>query len=250
MRRDQPSAFFDQRDLSGALLKNRNHWLDTSPELCLANATNGDQLVSDVWNLAEQWGHVEPQADRSLENLGRQWEADFILLNSADFKMAGGCVCFPSSWNLQESTGKSLGEVHGTVPLLTEQIGDKIDRFLHKIPDGQAFLRRNWGLTRSPHLNYHPALKRPQMDVTVTMSDVYLRIEHQAFVRLPSGVLLGVRIEPVNLKQVIEEAPQTARRLRVQLKTMPDEVAIYKGLDQAIPRIVELLDQNLDGNPA
>ena len=241
MRRDGPDAFFAQQNADGSLIARKNHWLDTAPELCLAASEHTEKLVGEVWSLAKTWGQIPNGLSCSVENLGRNWEADFILLNAADFTVAGGCACFPSSWNLQESTGKTLAEVNGIVPDLTPQLGPKIERFLKRIPEGQAFLRENWGLTRTAHLNYHPALKRECLDESVSSSEVYLRIEHQSFVRLPSGVLLGVRIEPVALTELIEKFPETARRLRNQLATMPDAVAIYKSLDAAIPRIVELL---------
>ncbi|MEM1296808.1 MAG: heme-dependent oxidative N-demethylase subunit alpha family protein [Verrucomicrobiota bacterium] len=242
MRRDAPESFFDRQDTSGSLFQRRHHWLDTAPELCLASSKAGEPMVAEAWEQALQWGQIDDQSQRDLKGLGRQWEVDFILLDSATFSLAGGCVCFPSSWNLQESTGKTLAEVHGVVPHLTEQIGAKIDRFLQRLAPGQSFLRENWGLTRTHHLNHHPALNRPRLDATVSASEVFLRIEHQAFIRLPSGVLMGLRIEPVRLDRLMNQAPETAQRLHRQLSTMPQDVATYKSLSpEARARIVTLL---------
>ncbi len=244
MRRDEPGSFFSRHDPSGHLLARRNHWLTTRPELCLATTEWIEPLVDETWKLALEWGQVlESEGGMTLENLARQWEADLIFLDSETFTLAGGCVCFPSNWNLQESTGRTLGEVHGRVPGLTEQIGEKIDRFLQKLPAGQAFLRENWGLTRTNHLNYHPQLNRPRLDENVALDEVFLRIEHQAFVRLESGVLLGVRIEPVSLMTLLNEFPETASRLRRKLETMPEDAAVYKGLERARSRIVTMLDR-------
>jgi len=50
-----------------------------------------------------------------------------------------------------------------------------------------------------------------------------------------------VRIEPVSLETLLREAGETAARLRHQLATMSEEVAVYKGLDRARSHIVSLL---------
>ena len=248
MRRDDPGAFFARQDQGGALLARRNHWLDTAPDLCLSVSDKGKKLVEETWQMAADWNQVSACGENlhDAKSLARKWEADFILLDSVTFTLAGGCVCFPSSWNLQESTGRTLDSVHGVVPNLTEQIGDKINRFLKKLSPGQVFLRENWGLTRTDHLNYHPALKRERLDESATLEEVFLRIEHQAFVKLPSGILLGVRIEPVRLDVLIEEAPETASRLSRQLATMPAEVAAYKSLDRAVTHISDLITKRME----
>lgn len=234
MRRDAPEAFFEARDPSGGLLDRRNRWLNRAPELCLALSERGERLVGETRARAVDWGQLDRGCEPELEAIGRNWEADFIFLDSDTFTVAGGCVCFPSSWSLRESTGKTLDEVHGVVPGLNEQIGDRIVRFLERLAPGQAFLRENWGLTRTDHLNYHPDLNRPRIEGRVPLDEVFLRIEHQAFLRLPSGIVLGVRIEPVSLDRVALEAPETARRLAGQLETMPGEVARYKSLEEAV----------------
>lgn len=234
LRRGGPGSFFARQQNPSPLLKRRNTWLDRSPELCFALAAGFQSLVEDAWNQAKDWGQLGEESEPTLESIGRHWEADFLLLDSATSVVAGGCVCFPSSWSLQESTGKTLDEVHGIAPGLTEQIGDKIHRFLMRLPRGQVFLRENWGLTRTDHLNYHPELDRPRIEGAVPLDTVYLRIEHQAFVRLPGGVLLGLRIDPVSVEEVVGQAPETARRLAGQLATMPDDVARYKGLREAV----------------
>lgn len=242
MRRDEPGAFFAQQDSSGRLLARRNYWLDEKPALCLATNARMDEITADLWELALSWDQVTEGEEKTLENLARQWEADLILLDSETFEVAGGCVCFPSSWDLKGATGKTLTEVHSVVPGLTDELGPKIERFLRKLSPGQTFLRENWGMTRSGHLNYHPALNRPRLDETVSQHEAFLRIEHQAFVRLPTSVLLGVRIESVSLADLMDRHPETARRLRKQLETMPEEVAEYKSLKAAIPTMTRILE--------
>ena len=75
----------------------------------------GEQLVEETWALGRKWEQLDQQGDASLKGIAQQWEADWIYLDSTTFTLAGGCVCFPSSWNPQESTGKTLAQVHGVM---------------------------------------------------------------------------------------------------------------------------------------
>jgi hypothetical protein len=103
-------------------------------------------------------------------------------------------------------------------------------------------LRANWGLSRSPELNQHPARKLPRLDATVRPDEVWLRVEWQSLVALPAnqGVLFGMRIEVLSLARVKEDS-EVAEGLLRALRTMPGEMGAYKGIAAARERIVELL---------
>ncbi|MEM7600745.1 MAG: heme-dependent oxidative N-demethylase subunit alpha family protein [Verrucomicrobiota bacterium] len=246
MRGGSPDVFFEERDASGALLREKNHWLDTLKEHCLIETETSNGFGAQLWSLAKEWGQLERREEETLESLSRTWEADLIFLDAETFQVAGGCVCFPSSWSLEEATGKSLETVHGVVPGLNEALGDKVRRFLDKLAPGKAFHRANWGMTRSDDLNYHPVLQRPRLDETVTWSELYLRLEHQAFLRVESGIVLAVRIEPISLETLSLDSSDILLNLRSQLATMPKAVACYKGLEAAIPRMLQLIDQRAE----
>ena len=111
---------------------------------------------------------------------------------------------------------------------------------MEKIPAGQAFCRENWGLTRSPELNYHPKLGRARLGESVSAAEVFLRIEHQAFVHLPHGIVLAVRIEPICVTELAHE-PEVLAGLLGNLESMPPEVAEYKGLSAGIGRVCGIL---------
>ena len=107
-----------------------------------------------------------------------------------------------------------------------------------------AWLRHNWGLSRSPELNQHPSRPLPRLDKSVTLADVWLRVEQQALVSLPAsgGVLFGIRISMHLLAEVKQDAT-TAGRLARALRTMPAAVAAYKGLATARECVADLLGQ-------
>lgn len=243
MRREPVEAFFGIQDKSGKLLEEKRNWILNRPDLCIATTESGDHLVSECLDLAAKWRTVDRSPDQGSDyiTLGNHWEADFILMDGESTELAGGCVCFPSSWSLQESIGVSLHEVHERVPGLNAAIGDKIKKFLDRMSPGDAYFRENWGLTRTSELNYHPDLNRAPLDETIDEKSVYFRIEHQSFVKLPSGILLGVRIEPVGFPELAERYPETANQLLRQLETMPAEVAEYKSLSSGIETATDIL---------
>ena len=179
--------------------------------------------------------------------LGRRLEPDFLLLKpdaAGIFRLLAGCVCFPSSWSLEEKMGRPLEEIHGVVPGLNTQLSRPISGFLGKMAPGVSWLRANWGLSRSAELNQHPARKRPRLDAGVRADEVWLRVEWQSLVALPAnqGVLFGIRIEVFPLAQVKEDLA-AAEGLRRALQTMPEQMAAYKGIASARGRLVGLLGQ-------
>ena len=139
--------------------------------------------------------------------------------------------------------GRPLEEIHGVVPGLNTQLARPISGFLAKMAPGVSWLRANWGLSRSAELNQHPARKLPRLDASVRADEVWLRVERQALVALPAnqGVLFGIRVEVFPLAQVQHDRA-AAEGLRRALRTMPGEMAAYKGIAAARERIAALLE--------
>ena len=163
-----------------------------------------------------------------------------MLVDQETMAMVAGVVCFPSSWDLRTAIGKPVFGVHKVVPQLNEQIGTKVDRFLKGIRGGKSYARMNWSLTRTNELNYHPELSRRKLDETVTLEELFLRIEHQLFCEVKGGILMGLRIEPVRLIELAEE-PDVWNALQDKIRTMPEDVAKYKGMLSAKDVIVEAM---------
>lgn len=241
MRSGRPDPFFAPTAANSQLQAERLSWLERYPERCLAETKTGARLLEQCADLAAKWTGAAPSRDEGLlAGLGKFWEADFLLLNGQDFTLAAGCICLPSSWSLQDSIGRTLTEIHGRVPGLNPAIGTSIERFLVRLPPDQIFYRENWSLTRSGELNYHPALERPKPGPDISGKELFFRIEHQAFAKLPDGVLMGIRIEAIPVVDFSKD-PSFLQNLHQQLATMPKEVAIYKNLRDGIPRILEIL---------
>lgn len=248
MRSGRPLPFFAPPTAQSSLQAERLCWLEQNPERCLAETKSGAPLLEQCADLAARWAGSSPSREGGLlTGLGQFWEADFLLLNGQDFTLAAGCVCFPSSWSLQDSIGKTLTEIHGRVPGLNPSIGASIEHFLGRLPPDRVFYRENWSLTRSGEYNYHPALQRPKLSPDISEHELFFRIEHQAFAQLPEGVLMGIRIEPIPIIDFSHD-PSFLQKLHQQLASMPEEVAIYKGLHRGIPRILEILEDLIRQN--
>ena len=237
MRKGDAKSFFARQDESGELLLKRNRQLDESFERYLACTEKGEKLVGEAWDLALRWEQVIAKEPRNLKLLSEQWEADLLFMDRQTSQVAAGSVCFPSSWDLRHAIGKTLDQVHGVVPRLNLKIGEMIQRFLEKLEPGKSYCRENWSFTRSDALDYHPNLNRKRLDETLSLDEVYLRIEHQLFTGLSDGALMGIRIETTPLKELAED-PSVWDITAEKLRTMPDDVARYKSMDAAIPTIL------------
>ena len=74
------------------------------------------------------------------------------------------------------------------------------------------------------------------------LDEVWLRVEHQALVALPrsSGILFGIRVVNHPLADVLANAVARLRLVRA-LETMPEAMAVYKGIGSARAHVLELL---------
>ncbi|MEZ6065150.1 MAG: DUF3445 domain-containing protein [Planctomycetaceae bacterium] len=237
LRRGDAAAFFAPSDRSGALLAEKRQLLDLRPDLYLATAPISAPLITELRQLVADWSRVPSAAQTGdlpadLTAMALHWEPDVLLMDRATLSLAAGCVCFPSSWDLRRAIGKTVDRVHDLVPQLNSQIGPQITRFLAELRPGKAFLRENWSLTRTADRNYHPELGRQRLEPDVPLTEVWLRVERQLFTGLPTGGLMGLRIEVCPLLDVANDRSAWIG-LRETLRTMPLEVACYKSLADA-----------------
>ena len=260
--RGEPAEFFTPTERNAELIAERRRWLRSEAESCAAVLPEGVPLLEEAALRAQRWnGFVlpsragsetgAPAAWAQLLALGEFWEPDFLLLKAdaeGEIRLHGGCVCFPSSWRLREKLGRPIEFIHDVVPGLNATLGPAIHRFLAGLKPGVAWLRSNWGLSRSAELNQHPDRELPRLDATIRADEVWLRVEYQALVALPEsgGILFGIRIASQPLAEV-KSNPEVARRLARALRTMPAPVAVYKGIAPARERVLELLAEGRRG---
>ncbi|HSH17257.1 MAG TPA: heme-dependent oxidative N-demethylase subunit alpha family protein [Verrucomicrobiae bacterium] len=251
MRPGRPVDFFAQSPEGEAILAERARWLDTDPARYLASAGLPETLAHSLRRFAEAETQLSLDATGQsedaaglLEQLGRRWEPDFLLLSPTDsgtFVLRAGCVCFPSGWALEEKLGRPLDEIHGVVPGLNAAIGAKIHQFLARLKPDAGWFRSNWGLSSSPENNQHPARAVNQLSAATPPESVWLRVEHQVLTGLAGGgVLFGIRLENVPLTEIHSD-DSLSRGLHRALATMPGEMARYKNLTAIMPALLDYL---------
>jgi hypothetical protein len=248
-RRGDIREFFTNSRDGGTILAERRKWLDHSAMEYAAVLPEGEAILNEVLELAGSLAvpvTIQRTPFESCVALGRVWEPDLLLLRTRDDsqpELAGGCVCFPSSWSLEEKMGRPLDAIHTPVPTFNAQFANPVKQFLARMKPGISWERINWGLSRTPELNQHPNRRLPRLDATVALNEVWFRVEYQSLVALPrtNGILFGIRliVEPLERLRL---DPAFAAGLVRGLGTMPDAVANYKGLLTARERLIALLN--------
>jgi hypothetical protein len=242
--RGEAGEFFSKSQEHAAIMAERQAILAGHPERHAAMLPGGELLLAEAWELAISARTATGSGARGLIDLGLVWEPDFLLLRreASGTRLVGGCVCFPSSWALREKMGLPMQAIHDVVPGLNATLGSAIDAFLERLKPGRVFTRSNWGLSRSAALNQHPELRLPRLDGRVNSGEVFFRVEEQGLAALPkaNGILFGIRVKVFPLDAFA--GTSAARQLAAKLRTMPEEMARYKGLAEARGRIAALLD--------
>jgi len=250
------AAFFKPGESHADVIAERRMWLASSPQVHCALLPQGIALLDETIELAVSLGTLPGVATTDIflgldpldrcRRLGELWEADFLLMKPDDqgvFRLYGGCLCFPSHWDLCEKLGLSMADIHAPVPGLNEKLGRQIDGFLERIKPGISWERANWGLSRSSELNLHPSRKLPRLDATVTLDEVWFRLEEQSLVALPNagGILFGIRLV-IRPMHEIKADPDARQGMIRALRTMPEQMARYKGIAPARERLLELME--------
>ena len=248
LRRGEAAAFFAPGETATEVLAERAHWLATDPESYVALMPAAEPGLRETVQLAREWGaKIEPAQSPwdQLLCLGRTWEADLVWLVADEegvSRVAGGVVCFPSSWALREKLGQTLGETHRPVPGMDAALDRPMEVFLDRLVPGEAWLRENAGYSGSAERNQHPDQPHRALTATVSVDEVWIRLEHQLLLKLPvsQALLFGIRVEVVPLRWV-RDVPWAAARLTRLLRTLSPQAAEYKGLSEARAGLVAQL---------
>lgn len=173
---------------------------------------------------------------------------DLVIMRkgASGWRLAAGCLCFPSSWRLRDKFGKPMHQVHGPVPGFGE--GSRNNDLINRMFDNLQVpvVRWNWSLYGDDVL-YHPEpgnqVKRfGDGDIA---DRVFFRLERQTLRKLPrSGDILftiRIMIDPMEAMEAHLEGPQLARALIDQLEALTPEQLDYKGYTAERQRLVDRL---------
>ncbi len=250
LRRAQPDWFVLTGAPGDEVLLDRSRWLESDVGLPdgMVWSPPADALLQELLN---HYFHspegIGPATTPSevARSLSRGWKPDFLLLSRDTrdgFRFVGGSVCFPSGWAPEEKLGLGLESIHDPVPSLNGQLASRINTFLDRLRPGASFERFNWGVAALPDRNHHPRRGLPRLTRGYPLSKAWLRLEHQSFHALPctGGIVFLIDVSVHSADQVFVDR-ETALSFANQIRTMPHEVAVYKGLDAVRGQWIESL---------
>lgn len=195
-----------------------------------------------------------------LEYATRQAQGEFVVLEEKDGTLiiGAGMTTQRADYSLRFNIGMNFTEFHGPVPKLDSMgILDRALKFLLRMKPGHPVRRVNWSLTVNPRLETSvetlPDWAPDRATVTAENAGelVHLRIELQPLHRLPrsNAVVFPVRTYLVSLQELVDHAPDWAKRLHRALASLDPELADYKGFSRYHGAAVEWLSQHDDGGP-
>ncbi len=194
-----------------------------------------------------------------MEYITRQCQGDFCLLDQRadNLWMDAGIVTTQADWSLDFDIGMNFMEWHGPVPL-AHNIGvfDRALKFLLNLQQGRPVRRLNWTMTINPRLdtspeNYHKwGVDRTTVTPENVGDKVHLRVELQALWRLPrsNAIVFSIRAYLISMKELVT-IPKWGRRFPRVLKSLPGEIADYKGLTRYREMTIDWLSKYDDGQP-
>ena len=195
-----------------------------------------------------------------LEYSTRQSQGDFCILDQRDDNlwMDAGMVTTQADWSLDFDLGMNFFEWHGPVPLAHEMgVFERALKYMLNLQQSCGARRLNWTMTINPRLdtspeNYHKwGTDRAAVTPDNVGDLVHLRVELQIFFRLPrsNALLFPIRCYLISLNDLVT-VPGWGQRLHRVLKTLPAELAEYKGLTRYRDTTIEWLAKYDEAEPA
>jgi dimethylamine monooxygenase subunit A len=205
--------------------------------------------IGEKWDFAQLSLHP-------LEHATRLVQEDFCILQADDesgdtYRLTAGAVCFPSNWRLADKIGCALADVHGPVPGYAEKLANPVDRFFKNLQAGSIMWRANWLIHATPELFQSGHKLDAAIAAAITPENagekLWLRVERQTLRRLPqSGAMLfTIRTHVTRLSDAILDV-KSAQALALAVRTVPDDVARYRGMSMFRMALLEWLARRAD----
>lgn len=146
--------------------------------------------------------------------------------------LTAAAVCFPTRWSPAAKVGLELGQVHGPVPRYGE-IAATVDRFFDRLRPGAIAWRPNWSIVGDDRLRLPVDDRQAPTGLPADpLRTLWLRIERQTVRRLidhPEATVFTIRVHRWPLGESIIGLEAA---LAAELRTIPDDIARYKNLDE------------------
>jgi hypothetical protein len=191
---------------------------------------------------------VTPDRAAPLASASRLVQEDLVLMRkgSDSWRIAAGCVCFPSSWRLKEKFGRPLASVHAPVPNFGpgSRNAAMIERIFDNLQTGQPVWRMNWSIYPDDEL-FHGD-EAGEVKRSGALDETFLRVEFQTLRKLErSGdILFTIRIglDPASIISRHPESARLAAGLRELILRLDEAELAYKGMTAIKAQLLAQLD--------
>jgi dimethylamine monooxygenase subunit A len=186
------------------------------------------------------------------QNIALSIQEDFVILkHDADtLRTEYLSVCFPSRWDPREKLGLDFAAIHA--PVADNQMLQSAGPSMMTMAFMRApMLRHVWLIVPSASLDQHPenndAWWREALDNPAPlMPRLYWRIERQTTWPLPhlQRAVFFIRVMMSRIDDVLGHAPNRATELAASLRSMTPAIVAYRGMTEALPRLLDELDNS------
>ena len=194
--------------------------------------------------------HPLPSPLPSREREQNTMQEDFVILKQEGDTLRSEylSVCFPSRWDPREKLGLDFAAIHAPVAdnktLIAAGQSIMTMAFMK-----QPMLRHVWLIVPSASLDQHPDKNEAWWtgtlrDMSPLLPNLFFRVERQTSWPLPQfqRAVFFIRVMMSPLVDVLANAPGRAPELAASLRSMTPEVVAYRGMREAMPRLLAELD--------
>lgn len=195
-----------------------------------------DQVVTD----RDSGRVVSFSHDHPIDTAGRTVAEDFAILtrDSEAWRLTAASICFPSQWRPRDKIGHDLAAIHGPVPLYRERLEGAVDQLFDRLTPNSPVTRTNWTITNTDELHLcGPHTPRPMPAGADPGSALWVRTERQTLRQLPQTKAVAFTIL-TRLCRLSELPIARRRQLAQTLKTVPFEIAEYKGWQDSVVSLI------------
>ena len=195
-------------------------------------------------------GAPNAQALAAISGLASSLQEDFVILkqDGDTLRTEYLSVCFPSRWDPREKLGLDFAAIHAPVANNAALIA-AAQSIITMAFMKQPMLRHVWLIVPSASLDQHPDKNEAWWtetlrDISPLLPNLYFRVERQTTWPLPhlQRAVFFIRVMMSPLVEVINAAPGRAAELAASLRSMTAEVVAYRGMTDAMPRLLSELD--------
>jgi dimethylamine monooxygenase subunit A len=250
-------ALFLKDDLADVYRERRRELLRAHRERCIVTR-KADREMREMQALREALlrrylPDISPRAFDlvyPLDDVALTLQEDFVILKNENDTLRTEylSVCFPSRWDPREKLGLDFSQIHAPVAdnqmLLAAGPSIMTMAFMK-----QPMLRHVWLIVPSASLAQHPeqndySWSETLKDQSPLLPRLFFRVERQTTWPLPtfSRAVFFIRVMMSPLIDVLNEAPGRAAELAAALRSMTPAIVAYRGMTDALPRLLTELD--------